>query len=135
VADTITRKTYLVSEENFSALSQLFKDGWSSANGAQDANVKVLVGEDSFSILIQNALNKAERLLAAQEAGRSRMRRYVRGLVEILYADQRSRIRQLTCEDFQLLGVDVNFEKDYVMCNFQSVQRPDDWQEEGCDQE
>ena len=132
---TIIRKPYIVSEENFAELSQLFKNAWSSANGAEDAKVKVLVGEDSFSIFIQNALNKAERLLAAQDVGRSRMRRYMRGLVEVLYADQRSQIRRLTCEDFQLLGVDVNFDKGYVMCNFQSVQRPDDWQDEGCDEE
>jgi uncharacterized protein YbcI len=135
VTNTIIRKPYIVSEENFAELSQLFRNAWSSANGAEVAKVKVLVGEDSFSIFIQNALNKAERLLAAQDAGRSRMRRYMRGLIEVLYADQRSQIRRLTCEDFHLLGVDVNFDKEYIMCNFQSVQRPDDWQDESCQEE
>jgi hypothetical protein len=95
------------------ALEQLAREisaDWSIANGAPKAQASLLLGEYEFAIYITEALTEGEKLLAIHRSGEPQLRQYIRGLLDLVCQEKKSRIISH--------WVEVNFELNWALCYF-----------------
>ncbi len=103
------------------ALEQLAREisaDWSIANGTPKAQASLLLGEYEFAIYITEALTEGEKLLAIHRSGEPQLRQYIRGLLDLVCQEKKSRIESILERAIISHWVEVNFELNWALCYF-----------------
>jgi uncharacterized protein YbcI len=71
---------------DLSPLAEQFLQSWQEAHGTRSGSVSLLIGEDSFALVIEDAFSQSEHTLAARPEGHTLLQQYTEGLLGHVYA-------------------------------------------------
>lgn len=110
--------TVQIGETQIQALADDFLEAWHEAHSLRGGQARALMAPHSLLIFIEDALSKAERILADQPRGNRLLEQYLQSLLHQIGLEKQELVEQLTDRRVLSIGVQVDGAAGWVLFIF-----------------